>query len=86
MGVMEGKQKLPAAGVKIQKGVVPAQGTADDGFVVPGQVLFFLVSSVDVGKVPPVDLGSVFFLLPKGFPMGLIHDSAPFKMWRWDVF
>ena len=64
MRVMQRQQKFAAAGVHIQNPAVGAQRCQHFGFIIPGKNILVLPSSVQVGKIPAVDVGDGFFCQP----------------------
>jgi len=64
---MEGKQKLSAAGFHIHQLHAVFPIVLNNLSKIPWQNILFLVSAVDMGKIPSVDMGNGFFLFPDFF-------------------
>jgi hypothetical protein len=62
--VVQGHQEFTAAGVDIQDFQFRLQVLADHLAVVPRQG-FFYAAAVNMGEIPAVDLGNLFFRLPR---------------------
>jgi len=64
--VIEREQEFAAAGVHIENAHIGAEGLPDDFLIIPRERGFF-VFSVDMGEIPAVDVGDLFFGLPGRF-------------------
>ena len=64
VGVLQRQQKFTAAGIHIQNPAVRAQGRQNFGFIIPREIVFVLPPTVQMGKIPAVDVGNSLFGQP----------------------
>ena len=64
MGMVQRQQKFAAAGVHVQDPAVGPQGGQHLCPIIPGQSLFIFPASLQMGKIPAVDVGDGLFGQP----------------------
>ena len=64
VGMLQRQQKFAAAGIHIQNPAIGPQCSQNFGFIIPGEIVFVLPPTVQMGKIPAVDVGNGLFRQP----------------------